>query len=142
VQGPRALEILQQFTPARLSEIKYYWFVDGEVSGVPARIARTGYTGEDGFEIYISPAEAPRLWHELLEAGRPFGIKPCGLGARNTLRLESKMALYGHELTPLSIPSKRTSAGSSKWIRAIFLAARHCRRVSMPVSLESLSVLK
>jgi aminomethyltransferase len=99
VQGPRALDILQQLTAARLSEIKYYWFVDGEVSGVPARIARTGYTGEDGFEIYISPAEAPRLWSELLEAGRPFDIKPCGLGARNTLRLEAKMALYGHELT-------------------------------------------
>lgn len=99
VQGPRALEILQKLTPAKLSEIKYYWFADGEVSGVPARIARTGYTGEDGFEIYISPAEAPRLWNELLEAGSPFGIKPCGLGARNTLRLEAKMALYGHELT-------------------------------------------
>ncbi|HJY07676.1 MAG TPA: glycine cleavage system aminomethyltransferase GcvT, partial [Bryobacteraceae bacterium] len=87
VQGPRALEILQKLTPAKLSEIKYYWFADGEVSGIPARIARTGYTGEDGFEIYISPAEAPRLWNELLEAGSPFGIKPCGLGARNTLRL-------------------------------------------------------
>ena len=99
VQGPRALEILQKLTPAKLSEIKYYWFADGEVSGIPARIARTGYTGEDGFEIYISPAEAPRLWNELLEAGSPFGIKPCGLGARNTLRLEAKMALYGHELT-------------------------------------------
>jgi len=99
VQGPGALEILQKLTPAKLSEIKYYWFADGEVSGVPARIARTGYTGEDGFEIYISPAEAPRLWNELLEAGSPFGIKPCGLGARNTLRLEAKMALYGHELT-------------------------------------------
>jgi aminomethyltransferase len=99
VQGPRALEILQKLTPAKLSEIKYYWFADGELSGVPARIARTGYTGEDGFEIYISPAEAPRLWNELLEAGSPFGIKPCGLGARNTLRLEAKMALYGHELT-------------------------------------------
>ncbi len=99
VQGPRALEILQKLTPAKLSEIKYYWFTDSEVSGVPARIARTGYTGEDGFEIYISPAEAPRLWNELLEAGSPFGIKPCGLGARNTLRLEAKMALYGHELT-------------------------------------------
>jgi aminomethyltransferase len=99
IQGPRALEILQQLTPTPLSDIKYYWFVGGAVSGVPARIARTGYTGEDGFEIYIAPGEAPRLWRELLEAGQPFGIKPCGLGARNTLRLESKMALYGHELT-------------------------------------------
>jgi aminomethyltransferase len=121
VQGPRALEILQQFTPARLSEIKYYWFVDGEVSGVPARIARTGYTGEDGFEIYISPAEAPRLWHELLEAGRPFGIKPCGLGARNTLRLESKMALYGHELTASINPFEADLAWIVKMDKGDFL---------------------
>ena len=66
--------------------------------GVPARIARTGYTGEDGFEIYVAPAEAARIWNEMMEAGREFGIKPCGLGARNTLRLEAAMALYGHEI--------------------------------------------
>jgi aminomethyltransferase len=99
IQGPNALATLQRRTPAVLESIKYYWFVDCPVSGVPARIARTGYTGEDGFEIYIPPAEAPRIWAELLEAGKEFGIRPCGLGARNTLRLEAKMALYGHELT-------------------------------------------
>jgi aminomethyltransferase len=102
VQGPRALETLQKLTAVNLGvnlrDIKYYWFTDGEVSGIPARIARTGYTGEDGFEIYIAPAEAARIWAELLEAGAEFGIKQCGLGARNTLRLESKMALYGHEI--------------------------------------------
>jgi aminomethyltransferase len=98
IQGPRALETLQKLTSTELAPIKYYWFTDGEVSGIQARIARTGYTGEDGFEIYIDPAEAPRVWNEILEAGREFGIKPCGLGARNTLRLESKMALYGHEI--------------------------------------------
>jgi len=65
---------------------------------VPARIARTGYTGEDGFEIYVAPAHAARIWNEVIEAGAEFGIKPCGLGARNTLRLEAKMALYGHEI--------------------------------------------
>ena len=105
VQGPRALATLQKLTTVKLHEIRYYWFTDGEVSGTAARIARTGYTGEDGFEIYIAPAEAARIWNEILEAGREFGIKPCGLGARNTLRLESKMALYGHEIhasiTPL-----------------------------------------
>ena len=63
------------------------------------RFARTGYTGEDGFEIYIAPSEAPRIWNEILQAGQEFGIKPCGLGARNTLRLEAKMALYGHEIS-------------------------------------------
>ena len=105
VQGPLALRTLAKRTPADLASIGYYWFVDDAVSGVPARIARTGYTGEDGFEIYIAPAEAPRIWNELLSAGQEFGIKPCGLGARNTLRLEAKMALYGHEIhasiTPL-----------------------------------------
>ena len=104
IQGPKALAALQKLTQTDLSAIKYYWFTDGEVSGTPARIARTGYTGEDGFEIYTSPAEAPRLWQEILGAGEEFGIKQCGLGARNTLRLEAKMALYGHELTASTNP--------------------------------------
>lgn len=104
IQGPKALAALQKLTQTDLSAIKYYWFTDGDVSGTPARIARTGYTGEDGFEIYISPAEAPRLWQEILGAGEEFGIKQCGLGARNTLRLEAKMALYGHELTASTNP--------------------------------------
>ncbi len=98
VQGPRGLETLKKLTATDLAAIKYYHFADGEVSGAEARIARTGYTGEDGFEIYVSPDEAPRLWNELMEAGKEFGIKPAGLGARNTLRLESAMALYGHEI--------------------------------------------
>ncbi|HML18749.1 MAG TPA: glycine cleavage system aminomethyltransferase GcvT [Bryobacteraceae bacterium] len=98
IQGPRALSTLQKLTPVDLASIKYYWFTDGEVSGTPARIARTGYTGEDGFEIYIAPSQAPRIWNEILAAGAEFGIKPAGLGARNTLRLEAKMALYGHEI--------------------------------------------
>jgi aminomethyltransferase len=99
IQGPKGRATLQKLTQTDLAAIKYYWFTDGEVSGTPARIAHTGYTGEDGFEIYIAPDQAARLWQELLAAGEGFGIKPCGLGARNTLRLEAKMALYGHELT-------------------------------------------
>ncbi len=98
VQGPRAKDTLQKLTPVDLAGIKYYWFTDGQVCGIPARIAHTGYTGEDGFEVYIAPAAAERVWNELLQAGAEFGIKPCGLGARNTLRLEAKMALYGHEI--------------------------------------------
>src|SRR6266849_4158086 len=98
IQGPNGLATLQKLTATDLSAIQYYHFTDGEVSGTAARIARTGYTGEDGFEIYVAPEEASRIWNEILEAGREFGIKPCGLGARNTLRLESKMALYGHEI--------------------------------------------
>ncbi len=104
IQGPRALDTLQKLTPVDLAPIKYYWFADGTVSGTPARIARTGYTGEDGFEIYVAPAEAPRIWDEIMEAGQEFGIKPAGLGARNTLRLEAKMALYGHEMDATITP--------------------------------------
>jgi aminomethyltransferase len=98
VQGPRARATLQKLTPVDLAGIKYYWFQDGAVCGVPARIAHTGYTGEDGFEVYVPPAEAECLWREILHAGAAFGIKPCGLGARNTLRLEAAMSLYGHEI--------------------------------------------
>jgi aminomethyltransferase len=98
IQGPKARATVQKLTPVELAAIKYYWFADGEVCGVPARIAHTGYTGEDGFEIYIGPSEAERVWAEAMTAGAEFGIKPCGLGARNTLRLESAMALYGHEI--------------------------------------------
>ena len=98
IQGPKARATLQKLTPVDLSAIKYYWFTDGEVSGTPARIAHTGYTGEDGFEIYVPPADAERMWQLIFDAGAEFGIKPCGLGARNTLRLEAKMALYGHEI--------------------------------------------
>ncbi|MDQ3010239.1 MAG: glycine cleavage system aminomethyltransferase GcvT [Acidobacteriota bacterium] len=98
IQGPKALEILQPMADVDLSAIKYYWFTTGHVDGVPAIIARTGYTGEDGFEIYFDPNESERLWEKIIEAGRPHGLLPCGLAARNTLRLEAKMALYGHEI--------------------------------------------
>jgi aminomethyltransferase len=98
VQGPRAVDTLRKLTDLALPRIGYYHFVDGVVGGVEARVARTGYTGEDGFEIYIAPRHAAGLWEEVLRAGAEFGIKPCGLGARNTLRLEAGMALYGHEI--------------------------------------------
>jgi aminomethyltransferase len=105
VQGPKAIATAQKLTSTDLAAIKYYWFRDGEVAGIPARIARTGYTGEDGVEIYVAPDQAALVWDKLMDAGQEFGIKPCGLGARNTLRLEAKMALYGHEIdasiTPL-----------------------------------------
>jgi aminomethyltransferase len=104
IQGPRALQTLQELTVAPLAEIRYYHFIDAEVSGAPARIARTGYTGEDGFEIYIPPQAAPRVWNAILVAGEEFGVQPCGLGARNTLRLEAKMALYGNEIDATTTP--------------------------------------
>jgi aminomethyltransferase len=98
VQGPNARATLQKLTSTNLAAIKYYWFADGVVGGIPARIAHTGYTGEDGYEIYVTPGEAVNAWSQIMDAGAEFGIKPCGLGARNTLRLEAKMALYGHEI--------------------------------------------
>jgi aminomethyltransferase len=102
IQGPRAADVLQKLTDANLSTIKNYWFTRGTVCGLANRlIARTGYTGEDGFEIYmpgdITTSES--VWNAVIEAGREFGIVPCGLGARNTLRLEAKMALYEHEIS-------------------------------------------
>jgi aminomethyltransferase len=102
VQGPRGLETLQKLTKVDLAAIKNYWFTWGEVAGVAdVLIVRSGYTGEDGFEIYL-PSDGPtteKVWNALLEAGSEFGIRPCGLGARNTLRLEAGMPLYGHEIS-------------------------------------------
>ena len=98
IQGPKANDVLRKLTDADLGAVKRYHFTDGKVSGAEARIARTGYTGEDGWEIYVEPKEAVRLWREILEAGREQGIIACGLGARNTLRMESAMPLYGHEI--------------------------------------------
>lgn len=102
LQGPRALETLQKLTKVNLAAIKNYWFTWGQVAGIHnVLIARTGYSGEDGFEVYIPSDEATtvKMWNALMEAGEEFGIRPCGLGARNTLRLEAGMSLYGHEIS-------------------------------------------
>ena len=102
IQGPRASEVLQKLTDVDLRPIKNYWFTHASVCGLKnTLIARTGYTGEDGFEIYVpsNVATSEEVWAKVMEAGREFGILPCGLGCRNTLRLEAKMALYGHEIS-------------------------------------------
>ena len=102
IQGPRGVDVLQKLTDAGLGAIKNYWFTHGTVCGLKnILIARTGYTGEDGFEIYIpsDKATSEEVWAQVMEAGKEFGILPCGLGARNTLRLEAKMALYEHEIS-------------------------------------------
>ncbi|MGI9165622.1 MAG: glycine cleavage system aminomethyltransferase GcvT [Pyrinomonadaceae bacterium] len=101
LQGPDALGILGRLTELPLADIKYYHFSEGRVDGVPAIVSRTGYTGEDGFEVYAAADKAERLWDKILEAGNfgsDEGVIPCGLAARNTLRLEAAMALYGHEI--------------------------------------------
>ncbi len=104
LQGPAAVGILQPLTATDLKSIRYYGFARGEVAGRPALLSRTGYTGEDGFELYLDPADAPAIWDRLLEAGAPKGLVPAGLGARDTLRLEASMALYGHEIDRTTTP--------------------------------------
>src|SRR6201993_3891763 len=102
IQGPQATEVMKKLTDANVAGIKNYWFTHGTVCGLPCRlIARTGYTGEDGFEIYVpgDVTTSEMVWNAVMEAGKEFGILPCGLGARNTLRLEAKLALYGHEIS-------------------------------------------
>jgi aminomethyltransferase len=102
IQGPKGVNLLQKLTDADLSAVKFYWVTRGTVCGLKnILIARTGYTGEDGFEIYIPADEvtSTRVWKEVLEAGRELGVVPCGLGSRNTLRLEAKLPLYGHEIS-------------------------------------------
>lgn len=98
IQGPKAIEILQPLVAAELGKIKYYWFTESQFNNIPVLLTRTGYTGEDGFEIYGPPAEAATVWQAIMQAGRPHGLVPAGLAARNTLRLEAKMMLYGHEI--------------------------------------------
>jgi aminomethyltransferase len=104
VQGPRAEECVQRLADRDLSGVGYYRFAGGRVAGVPALISRTGYTGEDGFELYFAAVEAERLWFEILDAGERHGITPAGLGARDTLRLEMRYALYGNDIDDTTNP--------------------------------------
>lgn len=105
LQGPRAVEILQTLTTAAEIPARYYSFTEkATVAGIPCLLSRTGYTGEDGFELYCANADAPQLWQALLAAGEPQGLVPCGLGARDTLRLEAAMPLYGHEMDADTTP--------------------------------------
>jgi aminomethyltransferase len=117
LQGPRSLETLARLTKVDLASIKNYWFTWGTVADIPSvMIARTGYSGEDGFEVYI-PSDEPttvKMWNALLDAGAEFGIRPCGLGARNTLRLEAGMSLYGHEI---SEEINVLEAGLTRWLK-------------------------
>lgn len=104
VQGPKAEAVLQDLTDVSLSDIKFYWFAEGEIGGCPAVISRTGYTGEPGFELYVENGVATRLWEAIFKAGRPFEIGPAGLGARDTLRLEMKFCLYGNDIDETTHP--------------------------------------
>ncbi|RMG02340.1 MAG: glycine cleavage system aminomethyltransferase GcvT [Acidobacteria bacterium] len=124
VQGPKASQILQKLTETELSEIKYYHFVSGQVAGIDSIISRTGYTGEDGFEIYAQWENAEIIWKKLLEEGdygMPDGILPCGLAARNTLRLEAGMSLYGNELDDSISPLEANLSWVCKFDKGDFI---------------------
>jgi aminomethyltransferase len=123
IQGPRAKEILQRLTPVQLDPIRYYHFTFGKVGGIDCLIARTGYTGEDGFEIYFAPEHSEKLWNDLMHAGESAKMIPCGLGARNTLRLEAGMCLYGHEIDDTTTPWEAGLGWICKMEKAPFLGS-------------------
>jgi aminomethyltransferase len=128
VQGPEALGIVQQLTGVELAPLKYYWFANGEVAGVRATISRTGYTGEDGFEIFVPPHAADRVWLALLQAGQSVGLVPCGLGARDTLRLEAAMRLHGSDIDATTTPLEADLGWIVGWHKGDFLGADALRR--------------
>jgi aminomethyltransferase len=128
VQGPRSRDVLQPLTAVDLDSLRYYWFTHGEVAGVRATISRTGYTGESGFEIFVPPQSADRLWLAVLDAGRGLGIVPCGLGARDTLRLEASMRLYGNDIDERVTPLEAGLEWTVGWDKDTFVGAEVLRR--------------
>ena len=123
VQGPAAREVVQALTAVDLSGIKYYWFAHGEVAGVRATMSRTGYTGEDGFELFVPPQQAARVWDAVLEAGRHVDIRPAGLGARDTLRLEAAMRLYGNDIDDTTTVLEADLDWIVSWTKGPFLGS-------------------
>ena len=121
VQGPQARATLAKLTSLDLAAMKYYWFGTGEVAGVLATVSRTGYTGEDGFEIAVPPQAAPKVWQALLEAGREFDAVPAGLGARDTLRLEAAMRLYGNDIDETTTAVEADLGWIVGWNKPAFL---------------------
>jgi aminomethyltransferase len=128
LQGPAAREVMQSLTSVPLAEIKYYWFTTGEVAGVAGTISRTGYTGEDGFELFVPPSSAERVWDAILQAGKPAGVVPAGLGARDTLRLEAAMRLYGNDIDETTTVLEADLGWIVGWKKDDFLGADALRR--------------
>jgi aminomethyltransferase len=128
VQGPKALEVLQPLTGVDLRAMKYYWFGHGEVASVRATISRTGYTGEDGFEIFVPPQSADRVWQAIVDAGRSVGLIPAGLGARDTLRLEAAMRLYGNDIDDTTTVLEADLGWIVGWKKDDFVGADAVRR--------------
>jgi aminomethyltransferase len=128
LQGPVAREVLQSLTGVDLSGLKYYWFATGEVAGVRVTISRTGYTGEDGFEVFVPPNAAERIWDAILNAGGGAGVIPAGLGARDTLRLEAAMRLYGNDMDDTTTVIEADLGWIVGWKKESFLGADVLRR--------------
>jgi aminomethyltransferase len=128
IQGPVAREVLQTLTGLDLASLKYYWFTTGEVAGVRGTVSRTGYTGEDGFEVFVPPASAERVWDALRQAGRAAGVIPAGLGARDTLRLEAAMRLYGNDIDETTTVLEADLGWTIGWKKADFIGADALRR--------------
>jgi aminomethyltransferase len=128
LQGPAARDVLQTLTGVNLSDIKYYWFTTGEVAGVAGTISRTGYTGEDGFEVFIPPAAAERVWDAILQAGKGAGVVPAGLGARDTLRLEAAMRLYGNDMDETTTVLEADLGWIVGWKKDSFIGAEALRK--------------
>ncbi|MBI4241821.1 MAG: glycine cleavage system aminomethyltransferase GcvT, partial [Candidatus Rokubacteria bacterium] len=129
VQGPNAEACVQRLADRDVTAIPYYRFAEGRVAGVAALISRTGYTGEDGFELYLATDDAERLWHALLEAGEPAGIMPVGLGARDTLRLEMRYALYGNDIDRTTNPLEAGLGWVVKLAKGDFIGRSAIERV-------------
>jgi aminomethyltransferase len=127
IQGPASVDVLQPLCTVDLSAIKYYWFTHGEVASARALISRTGYTGEDGFEIFVPPATADRLWDAILQSGRSADVIPCGLGARDTLRLEAAMRLYGNDIDETTTPLEADLAWIVGWNKDSFIGHERLR---------------
>jgi len=127
IQGPASVDVLQPLCTVDLSAIKYYWFTHGEVASARAMISRTGYTGEDGFEIFVPPATADRVWEALLQSGRSADVIPCGLGARDTLRLEAAMRLYGNDIDETTTPLEADLAWIVGWKKEYFIGHQRLR---------------
>jgi aminomethyltransferase len=128
VQGPAALEVLQPLTGIDLAGLKYYWFAHGEIAGVRGTISRTGYTGEDGFEVFCPPGQAERVWNAVLHSGQPVDLRPAGLAARDTLRLEASMRLYGNDMDDSTTVIEADLGWIVGWKKDGFLGADVLRR--------------
>jgi len=145
LQGPAAREVLQSLTAVDLSAIKYYWFATGEVAGVRVTISRTGYTGEDGFEVFVPPSAAERVWDAILQAGKRAGVRPAGLGARDTLRLEASMRLYGNDMDETTTVMEADLGWIVGWKKDAFIGSdvlKHQKAEGTPRKLVGFEMLE